>query len=763
MTTLIGPICLALLALQETDPLPVPAPEPAPAVVAPEDSPKVGGPLEPFGAVPNEHQLKWHDRMFYAFVHFGPNTFTGVEWGEGLEDPKVFAPTDLDAQNWARSFKAAGMSGVVITAKHHDGFCLWPSDVTSHDVASSTDWLDGNGDVLRLLSDACREEGLWFGVYLSPWDKHEATYGSGEAYNEHFATQLTEALTRYGTISEVWFDGANGEGPNGKRQVYDWERFIGVVREHQPGAVIFSDAGPDVRWCGNERAIGNETNWGTLRRDEITLGTSKTGELNSGHQGGSHWVPYECNTSIRPGWFWREGLDGEVKSLELLLDTWYASVGRNGNFLLNVPPDTRGRITDVDADRIAQLGRVLGATHDRDVLKEAVGRGGAVHSASNVRGGNEAMDASSLIDPSRASYWAVDDDHDAEGDSTAWVEFRLPDAVTFDEVWLEEPIQLGQRVTAFRVLVGQEEGADAGPKPGDLAVQGKAGGMVGWREVGAGTTVGARRILRVGETTTRRIRVSIDGAQATPALSRLSLYLSPAKVAIDPPTGVAVNPIPVKLTSRGGASIRYTLDGSEVTGASALYEGALTVAATATLRARAFDGAGARAQASPYEAQATFEVLGEGDWKEGVQFIKEPSPGMGVKVFEGGWQTLDQMEGRDPIGVKDATSFDTSLVTREEQCALEFNGFLSVPQDGLYTLALVSDDGSRFYVHDQLVVENDGLHGAVRAEGKIALKAGYHPLRVQWFNSRGASSLEVRWTGPGVGRDQPIPANVLFR
>ncbi|MFT5733186.1 MAG: alpha-L-fucosidase [Planctomycetota bacterium] len=738
-----------LLPLQEPDPAPAKQEEAAAMPVE----------LPSFGAIPNEHQLAWHDKTFYAFIHFGPNTFTGVEWGEGKENPDEFVPTDFDAGQWARSFKAAGMTGVVITAKHHDGFCLWPSDVTTHDVASSR-WLEGQGDVLKSLSDACREEGLWFGVYLSPWDKHEPTYGTGTEYNEHFAAQLKEALTRYGDVAEVWFDGANGEGPNGKRQIYDWERFVGVVREHQPGAVIFSDAGPDIRWCGNERAIGNETNWATLNRDEITLGTSKTDELNAGHQGGTHWVPYECNTSIRPGWFWKAGLDDGVKSLEVLLDTWYASVGRGGNFLLNVPPDQRGQLVSVDVDRLALLGKVLAATHERDVLRSAVQRGGAVHSASNVRGGAESMDPTGLIDPSRDVFWSVDDGHDAEGNSLAWVEFRLPDAITFDEVWLEEPIQLGQRVTNFRVLVPEDETVEEGPRPGALAVQGNNGQEnSAWREVTAGTTIGARRILRFDPVTARHIRVAIDGALATPALSRLSLYLSPSTVKIEPASGTSVTAIPVTLTSRPGLAIRYTLDGSEVTASSPIYAKPLVIQTSAHLRAKAFDGA----NASPLEAEADFKVLAEADWKAAIQFIQPPTPGLRAALFEGGWQTLDQMRTRDPMGVKETASFDVSVVTRLEQCALRFEGFLKVPQDGLYTLALVSDDGSRMYLHDELVVDNDGLHGMVRQEGRIALRKGHHPIRVEWFNARGAAGLEVRWSGPGVGRDQPIPETVLFR
>ncbi len=701
--------------------------------------------LPPFGALPNEHHLRWHDRTFYAFVHFGPNTFTGVEWGEGQERPEVFDPTDLDARQWTRAFKAAGMTGVVITAKHHDGFCLWPSDVTDHDVASSA-WMGGQGDVLESLSEACRAEGLWFGVYLSPWDRHEATYGSGKPYDDHFVAQLTEVLTRYGRIDEVWFDGACGEGPNGKRQVYDWPRYIATVREHQPHALMFSDAGPDVRWCGNERAIGGETNWATLNREEIELGTSKIDELNRGHVGGSHWVPAECNTSIRPGWFWKAGLDDGVKSLATLVDTWYASVGRGGNFLLNVPPDDRGQLVQVDVDRLALLGRAIAQVHRTDVLAAAAARGGVTHTASNVRGGDAArgrFDPSGLLSKDRATYWAVDDAHEAEGDALAWVEFRLPEAVAFDEVWLEEPIQLGQRVERFRVQI-----AAAGE-----------GGADPWRTVATGTTIGARRILRFDEVSTRRVRVSVDAALAAPALSRLSLYLSPAEVKIDPPSTASISPILASLTSRPGAAIRYTLDGTEVTAASPLYEGDVTVAASSTLRARAFEGG----VGATRESSVEYRIVTADDWKPSIEFIVSPTPGLLADLFEGGWQTLDAMAEREPVTTKEVAGFDIGTRTRNEMCAVAFRGYLQVPNDGLYTLHLTSDDGSRMYVHDELLVDNDGLHGMLEARGQMALRAGYHPIRVEWFNARGALGFEIRWSGPGVGRKAEIPAGALYR
>ncbi|MEM9380263.1 MAG: alpha-L-fucosidase [Planctomycetota bacterium] len=691
-------------------------------------------PLEP---VPTTRQLAWHDRTFYAFVHFGPNTFTGVEWGEGREDPDVFQPTGLDARQWVRAFKSAGMTGVVITAKHHDGFCLWPSDVTEHDVASST-WRDGGGDVLADLSRACAAEGMWLGVYLSPWDRHEPKYGTGAPYDDHFVAQLTEVLTRYGPIAEVWFDGANGEGPNGKRQEYDWPRYVATVREHQPGAVIFSDAGPDVRWCGNERAIGGETNWALLRRDEMVIGTSKTQELNTGHADGTHWVPAECNTSIRPGWFWRAGLDEEVKSIDALVDTYLASVGRGGNFLLNVPPDDRGLLPDVDVRRLALLGEVVRRTYRRDELRAAAERGGVGFQASDIRGGSSRFDPSGLIDASRDSYWAVSDDHDADGAERAWVEFVFPEAVRFDEVWLEEPIQLGQRVERFRVRASQDQR---------------------WVDVASGTTIGARRILRTAETSTRKLRVSIDAARGTPALSRLSLYLTPPRVTAEPATTLSLAPIPVTLRTREGAAIHYTTDGRPPSRSSPEYDGEVRVDATSTLRARAFDDRGP----SPYELDVTYRIVTESEWRDAIQFVRSPSPGLRVAVFEGGWQTLDQLSEREPVETREVGGFDLSARTRDEMCALEFQGVVRVPQDGLYTFALVSDDGSRMWVHDDLVVDNDGLHGMERREGRIALRAGYHPIRVAWFNARGGAGLEVRWSGPGVGRDVPVPGDALFR
>ena len=294
-------------------------------------------------ALPTPRQLEWQKMQTYAFVHFGPNTFSGNEWGNGHEDPMSFNPTKLDCNQWVRSFKKAGFKGVIITAKHHDGFCLWPSKFSTHTVAQSL----FKRDILKELSQACKKEGLKMGVYLSPWDRNHPTYGTDQ-YNNTFDGMLHEVLSNYGPIFEVWFDGANGEGPNGKRQVYDWKRYISTVRKLQPNAVIFSDAGPDVRWVGNESGIASETNWSTINASRYVPGTSLSNELGEGTENGSDWVPAECDVSIRPGWFWRKSENDKVKTGAQLEDLYYKSVGRNGSFLLNVPANTQGLISDQD-------------------------------------------------------------------------------------------------------------------------------------------------------------------------------------------------------------------------------------------------------------------------------------------------------------------------------------------------------------------------------------------------------------------------------
>ncbi len=314
---------------------------------------------------PTPQQLSWHDMKYYAFVHFNMNTFTGVEWGEGTEGAARFNPSALDCRQWVRTFKEAGMKGVIITAKHHDGFCLWPSKFTEHSVKNSP-WRDGKGDVLRELADACREYGLKLGVYLSPWDRNNPLYGTPE-YNTYFKGQLEEVLTQYGDIFEVWFDGACGEGPNGKKQVYDWAGFIATVRKFQPNAVIFSDAGPDIRWVGNEQGWAGKTNWNTLNRDRYVPGTPLYLELTEGQRDGTHWVPAEVDVSTRPGWYFRRSEDNAVKSVDKLEQIYFESVGRGANLLLNIPVDDRGLVPPQEVDLLLAFKKRLDADFGKQI------------------------------------------------------------------------------------------------------------------------------------------------------------------------------------------------------------------------------------------------------------------------------------------------------------------------------------------------------------------------------------------------------------
>jgi alpha-L-fucosidase len=449
-------------------------------------------PPEPFGATPSERQLSWHDMEYYAFVHFNMNTFSGEEWGHGEEPPSLFNPTELDCRQWARIAKEAGMKGIVITAKHHDGFCLWDSEYTDHDVASS-DWRDGQGDVLQDLAEACQEYGLKMGVYLSPWDQNSPVYGT-DGYNEYFMKQLSEVLTNYGDIFEVWFDGAVGPEYKGK-QPYDWGGFIATVREHQPDAVIFSDAGPDIRWVGTEKGFANPTNWATLNRDDYFPGTPRYVELRSGNKNGTHWLPAEVDVSIRPGWYYHASEDDQVKSADHLELIYYNSVGRNANLLLNLPVDRRGLVHENDSAALMQLRQRLDATFSDNLVASAK------TTSKDTRSRAAVFAEANLNDGDPDTYWATKDE-----DTTGSFTLRWPDAQTFNVVELEEYIPLGQRVEAVAV---------------DAWLEGD------WQTVGEATSIGNKRWIRIPTTTTDRLRIRITDAMACPVIREVGIYYRP--------------------------------------------------------------------------------------------------------------------------------------------------------------------------------------------------------------------------------------------
>ena len=418
---------------------------------------------KPYGAVPSPYQLEWQAMEMNMFCHFGPNTFTGKEWGDGTEAEDLFNPTDLDCRQWAATAKAAGFKGIIITAKHHDGFCLWPSPVSTHTVAQSS-WRDGQGDVLRELSEACREYGLKFGVYISPWDRNDPHYGSPE-YNDVFVQTLQSVLGgAYGPVFEQWFDGANGEGPNGKKQEYDWPLFNGTVLTLQPQAVIFSDVGPGCRWVGNEEGHAGRTNWGTLNSEGFFPGQHGPSResLNEGDRDGACWIPAETDVSIRPGWFWRASETPQVKSVRELLKIYYESTGRNSLLLLNVPPDEHGHIDPVDSTRLMEFRGALDAIFAEDLAADA-----------RIRRKKDA--------------WTV----------------RLHGPKSFNRLVLQEDLTLGQRIAAFTV---------------EARVDGQ------WETIAEETTVGFKRIVLLPDVTADAVRIRVDESLAKPFLSHIALF-----------------------------------------------------------------------------------------------------------------------------------------------------------------------------------------------------------------------------------------------
>jgi alpha-L-fucosidase len=451
--------------------------------------------------VPSAAQLRWHEMETNAFIHFTINTFTDKEWGYGDESPSLFNPSNTDVDGMIAILKETGFKGVILTTKHHDGFCLWPSKYTDHSIAKSP-YKNGKGDLVREVSDACKKHGLKFGIYLSPWDRNRADYGT-PSYVEYYRQQLRELFTHYGPVFEMWFDGANGGdgyygGAREKRAIngatyYDWPNTLKMVREFEPEVIFFSDAGPGVRWVGNEKGIAGETNWNNITPDTLFAGKGGIESLlTTGSEDGTHWIPAETDVSIRPGWFYHQREDSLVKSADELFDIYITSVGRGSTLLLNIPPDRNGKFHSNDVTALKQWRGMLDSTFKNNWA------GKAKVSASAYRGESKDFAADNVIDGNKETYWSTDDDV-----TNGSIEFDLGETKTISFLILQEYIQLGQRVKSFTVEIWKDNA---------------------WQKITEGTTIGYKRILKFDPVQTALIRVSIMEAKACPAISNIEIY-----------------------------------------------------------------------------------------------------------------------------------------------------------------------------------------------------------------------------------------------
>ncbi len=567
-------------------------------------------PPEPVLPLPSERQLAWHDMEFYAFVHFNMNTFSDMEWGMGDENPDMFNPTELDCRQWAKVCKEAGMKGIIFTAKHHDGFCLWPTATTEHSVKYSK-WKNGEGDVVRELADACKEYGLKLGIYLSPWDRNNPEYGN-EKYIEIFRAQLRELLTNYGEVYEVWFDGANGGtgyygGANEERRIdrktyYDWENTRKIVRELQPNACMFSDAGPDIRWCGNEEGWVRETNWSIIKRDDFAPGVvDDLEDLRSGQEDGTHWVPAEVDVSIRPGWYYHKYEDHKVKTLPHLLDIYYNSIGRNASLLINFPVDPRGLIHKNDVEQISKLAEAVKADFANDLAA------GNKATATNVRGNSKNYKAENVTDGDKETSWITDD-----GVTKATLTIDLGEEKEFNRFLVQEDIRLGQRVKKFTVeaLVNDE-----------------------WKQIDSQTTIGRKRILRLPETTAAQVRLNILDANACPVITNIGIYRAP-KVIVEPEIRRNKEGLLSIKAFDDGLDIYYSLDGTDPTENSETYSQPFMLNRKAVVKAIVVD---AKENKKSTVSSATFDIVkskwtvtGNKNEKTEVIFDGDPSTAWSV-------------------------------------------------------------------------------------------------------------------------------------
>jgi len=518
----------------------------------------------PYGPVPTENQMRWQEMEYYSFIHFSLNTYTDQSWGYGNEDVKLFNPEKADCRQWARICKEAGMKGIIITAKHHCGFCLWPSEYTEYSVKNAP-WKNGKGDMVREMADACKEYGLKLGIYLSPWDRNHPDYGKPE-YITYFRNQLTELLTNYGEIFEVWFDGANGGdgyygGANEVRKIdrttyYDWKNTYAMIRKLQPNIVIWNDGGDrgDLRWVGTEDGYVGETNWSLLN----ATGDVPWNMLHYGVENGNAWVPAEVNTSIRPEWFYHPNEDSKVKTVPQLMETFYNSIGHNGSLLLNFPIMPNGLIHPTDEKMALEFGNAVKESFAVNLAENAKTE------ASNVRGNAGKFNASKAVDGNKETYWTTDDSV-----TSASLTVDLGKPTLFNRFLAQEYIRLGQRVKAFTV---------------EAYVDGQ------WKEVAKGTTIGFKRILRFPSVEATKVRFSITDSKSCPVISNIGIYSAP--VFLNAPSITRNQSGDVSISTNDiGPVFYFTLDGTEPTPQSTLYNGPFQADGKVEVKAISYDPA----------------------------------------------------------------------------------------------------------------------------------------------------------------------------
>ena len=644
----------------------------------------------PCGPVPTENQMRWQEMESYAFVHFSLNTYTDQSWGFGNEDVKLFNPEKSDCRQWARICKEAGMKGIIITAKHHCGFCLWPSKYTEYSVKNAP-WKNGKGDMVREMADACKEYGLKLGIYLSPWDRNSPEYGKPE-YITYFRNQLTELLTNYGPIFEVWFDGANGGngyygGANEIRTIdrttyYDWKNTYALIHKLQPKCVIWNDGGDrgDLRWVGTEEGYVGETNWSLLN----ATGEVPWNMLHYGLENGNAWVPAEVNTSIRPEWFYHPNEDSKVKTVPQLMDLYYNSIGRNGSMLLNFPIMPNGLIHQNDEKAADEFGQAVKESFSVNLAEKTKAK------ASNVRGNSKEFGADKTIDGKKDSYWATDDNVTK---ASLTIDFGKP--TLFNRFLVQEYIRLGQRVKAFTV---------------EAFVDGN------WKEVAKATTIGFKRILRFPSVKATKVRFNITDSKSCPVISNIGIYNAPVFLHAPSIARNQAGEISIS-TDDIGPIFYYTLDGSEPTTNSKKYTDPVPTQGKVEVKAIAYDPASGKS--SPVNLEK-FDICRK-DWK-----ILGISDEKAYTILDGNSSTVWHQ--------RDGKKMPIELVI---DLGNEYNlyGFKYLPDQNKWSFGIIT--------HYQFYVSADNKEWKLVSEGEFSNIKNNPLWQIKQFTSEKARFIKI--------------------